>query len=345
MRNIILILSSFLLLISCKSVSKVNDNTTVKIDTLVNDKISIRAITVSKDTVWYAANNSRVGYICLKNKAHFETVINPTLLTEYRSIAATTNSIFVLSVGNPAQLYKFSKDLKQKELVYSEEHEKVFYDSMQFFDDLNGIAIGDPIDNCFSIIVTNDGGKSWHKKRCENLPTVYEGEAAFAASNSNIVIKKQNVWIVSGGKKARIFHSKNKGNTWQVVETPIVQGEIMTGIFTADFYDEKLGIIAGGNYEKPNQNTQNKAITINGGNTWSLISEGSGFGYTSCIQFVPNSNGKKIVSVGANGLFYSNDKGKSWNNLLQDSNLYTIRFIDKNTAVATGKNKIIRIKF
>ena len=332
-------------LTNCKSVVNVSNKTTIKIDTLVNNKISIRAITASKDTVWYAANDSRVGYICLKNTEHFETVINPTLLTEYRSIAATTNSIFVLSVGNPAQLYKFSKDLKQKELVYSEEHEKVFYDSMQFFDDLNGIAIGDPIDNCFSIIVTNDGGKSWHKKLCENLPKVYDGEAAFAASNSNIVIKKENVWIVSGGKKARVFYSKNKGNTWQVIETPIVQGQTMTGIFTADFYDEKIGIIAGGNYENPNQNNQNKAITIDGGDTWNLISDGSGFGYTSCIQFVPNSNGKEIVSVGANGLFYSNNKGKSWNNLLQDSNLYTIRFIDKNTAVAAGKNKIIRIKF
>lgn len=172
-----------------------------------------------------------------------------------------------------------------------------------------------------------------------------EGEAAFAASNTNIVAKGNNTWVVSGGKKARVFFSSDKGKTWNVYDTPIVQGKNMTGIFSVDFYDDNIGIIAGGDYEVPVQNFQNKAITFDGGKTWKLLAENSGFGYASCIQFIPNSNGKGIVSVGLTGLHYSSDGGNTWKQLSSDPTLYTIRFLDQVTAFAAGKNKIIKIEF
>jgi photosystem II stability/assembly factor-like uncharacterized protein len=210
---------------------------------------------------------------------------------------------------------------------------------------LEGIAFGDPIEDCLCILITRDGGVTWNKIPCEKLPKVFEGEAAFAASNTNIIIKGTNTWIVSGGKKSRVFFSSDKGNSWKVYETPIVQGESMTGIYTADFYDSKIGFIAGGNYNKPNQNFQNKAITKDGGKTWKLVGENQGFGYASCVQFVPQSNGKQLVCVGANGLYYSKDSGTTWQQLLKDATLFTIRFVDENTAVAAGKNKIIKLEF
>jgi len=130
-----------------------------------------------------------------------------------------------------------------------------------------------------------------------------------------------------------------------VYDSPIVQGKTMTGIFTADFYDAENGFIAGGNYEVPNQNFANKAITANGGKTWKLIAENQGFGFASCVQYVPKSNGKQLVTVGASGLYYSSDSGNSWKQLATDSSLFTIRFLNSHTAIAAGLNKIIRINF
>jgi photosystem II stability/assembly factor-like uncharacterized protein len=216
---------------------------------------------------------------------------------------------------------------------------------MQFWNDLEGIAIGDPIENCFAILITRDGGNTWNKLPCTTLPEVSEGEGAFAASNTNIVLKGDNAWIVSGGKHSRVFHSPDKGKTWQVYDTPMIQGNQTTGIYTADFYDRQTGFVAGGDYLQPQANIQNKAVTNDGGKTWVLVSENTGFGYASCIQFVPDGNGKELVCVGASGLQYSDNGGLSWHQLSTDKTLYTIRFLDATTAYAAGKNKIIRIRF
>lgn len=266
-----------------------------------------------------------------------------SLHPEFRSIAKTKDAIFILSVANPALLYKISNDRKVVKLVYQEENEKVFYDSMQFLDTNFGVAMGDPVSNCLNIIITNDGGNTWQKIPCDKLPKVEEGEAAFAASNTNVMLRNNKIIIVSGGKKSRCFVSEDKGNTWQVYNTPIVQGKTMTGIFTADFYDENIGFIAGGNYEKQEDNSNNKAITKDGGKTWQLVGQSQGFGYASCIQFVPNSKGKSLICVGGTGVHYSNDSGNTWKKMLEDKDLYTIRFQNDSIAYAGGKNKIVKL--
>jgi photosystem II stability/assembly factor-like uncharacterized protein len=331
----------FLTFFSLKSLAQ-----TISVDTLLNEKISVRAIAIDGNSVWYAADKGRFGKIDTeKHTREKKQVFMDTLKIEFRSIGQTDNDIFIVNIGNPALLYKISKANMQERLVYQEKHEKVFYDSMQFWNDREGIAIGDPTENCFSILITRDGGNSWQKTPCSNLPKLIDGEAAFASSNTNIIIKGDKTWIVSGGKKARVFFSSDKGKTWTVADTPIVQGKSMTGIFTADFYDENIGIIAGGDYDIQNQNFGNKAVTNDGGKTWKPIAENNGFGYASCIQYVPNGNGKELVCVGGTGIHYSSDSGKSWNKLSDDKDYYTIRFIDSTTAIAAGRNKLVRLKF
>lgn len=348
MKKFLLISIVFLFVVSCKSGSSNADGTfkSITVDTILNDKISIRALIVDKDKIWYAADKSRFGYYDFKTLTHLQkTIANTDEKLEFRSIAQNSKSLFIANIGNPSFVYLVNKSDLGYRKVYTENHEKVFYDSMNFWNENEGIAIGDPTENCLSVLITRNGGKTWAKTSCVNLPKVVDGEAAFAASNTNICIKGNNAWIVSGGKKSRIFHSPDKGKTWEVYETPIVQGEAMTGIFTADFYNEKIGVVAGGNYEVPNQNFKNKAITYDGGKTWKLIADNAGFGYASCIQFVPKSNGKQLVAVGLSGLHYSANGGNSWKQLSTDKTLYTIRFQDENTAFAAGKDKLIRIEF
>jgi photosystem II stability/assembly factor-like uncharacterized protein len=98
-----------------------------------------------------------------------------------------------------------------------------------------------------------------------------------------------------------------------VYNTPIVQGKLWRE-FYGRLYDAKRGFVAGGDYEALNQNFGNKARTADGGKTWELIAENQGFGYASCVQYVPHSNGKSLVSVGASD-FITLMTGNTWKQL------------------------------
>jgi len=166
-----------------------------------------------------------------------------------------------------------------------------------------------------------------------------EGEAFFAASNTNIKIKGSTVWIASGGKKARILKSNDYGKTWDIFNTPLVQGKGPQGIYSIDFYDMNHGIVMGGDYSKPLENTANKAITTDGGKTWKLVADSQIPNYKSCVQYVPGTQGQEIFAVGKTGIAFSNDAGNTWKNISKES-YYAIQFVDINTAWLSGNNKI-----
>lgn len=341
-----LLLLSILALFSCKEEKKdfKPSFTSVVVDTLMTDSISIRAITVDGTKVWYAGSRGKYGSVSLNEGKSFNGIIaGDSIMSEFRAIAQTTNDIFILNVGTPAKLHKISKDGKRTKVVYTEEGEKVFYDCMKFRNDKKGIAMGDPTDGCLSVITTNDGGETWTKIPCDKLPKTEEGEAAFAASNTNIIVKGDKTWIVSGGKKSRVFYSPDNCKTWEVYKTPIVQGMETQGIYSADFYNEEIGFAVGGDYTKSEMNSGNKIITVNGGKKWKNIADGKGFGYASCVQFLPNGNGDELVAAGPSGIFYSYDRGENWKQIYTGKDINTVVFADNKTIIAAGQNKIIRL--
>ena len=317
----------------------------VEIEVLLqDDSLSVRAIEVIGQNLAFAGNNGTYGLYNASNKSWKTNVQKfDSIAPEFRAVASTPNDFFMLSVANPALLYKTGNS-GNMELVYKEENEKVFYDAMAFWNEKEGIAMGDPTENCISIIITRDGGNSWNKIDCQDLPEAAEGEAAFAASNSNIAIQGDNAWILTGGIKSRILHTGDKGKSWEVYGTPLLQGESTTGGYSMDFNDAERGVIIGGDYTNPEGNSGNKAITEDGGKTWKLIAEGKNPGYKSSVRFVPDSDGQGIVAIGFTGIEYSADFGNSWKKL-SDEGFYTIRFLSDTTAYAAGKGRIAKLSF
>jgi photosystem II stability/assembly factor-like uncharacterized protein len=306
---------------------------------------SIRALEIiDENTVWFGGNNGLYGYTANGGvKWHIDSISIDGKLLEFRSIAITSKSIFLLNVGSPAYLLKSDDKGASWNMVYQENHPDIFYDCMKFWDDEHGIAMGDPTEGCLSILITKDGGNHWEKIDCSVLPASVEGEAAFAASNTNISLVGNHAWIASGGKKARIFHSPDLGRSWSVYDTPMRQGGRMTGIFTMDFYDENTGIVFGGDWENQNENRGNKATTCDGGKTWDLLTDGSGPGYRSCVQYIPNSAGRGIIAVGIPGISYSSNGGKTWQEIDQ-GDFYTIRMTSSGkVAWLAGKNKLAKM--
>lgn len=345
MKRIFLLTCTLLFLFSCQKEYQPRNIENVSIEEIKIDSVSIRAIKVIDDTsLFYAGSNGVIGYTQSNGEKWADNSfvnITPsdTITPSFRSIAYNGSDIFALSIGNPGLLYKFDNSSKYSKVVYKEEHEKVFYDSMKFFDAQNGIAMGDPTEDCLSIILTSDGGNTWNKIPCDQLPKVVEGEAAFAASNTNIKVLGKTAWIVTGGTKARVFKTTDLGKTWKVFDTPIIQGNGPQGIYSVDFADENNGIIIGGDYSKPEENKANKAITTDGGKTWALVADGQNPNYKSCVQYVPETNGKEVFAVGKTGVSYSNDGGNTWN-VVSKEGYYVIQFVDRNTAWLAGNQKI-----
>lgn len=341
MKRISLLILVVIISFSCKKEYTPRNINSVKITEYKQDSISIRAIQViSENELLYAGSKGALGLTQDGGKSWDIKRLNynDSIIPNFRSIAMNKEGVFALSVANPALLFKVN--LEKDTLVYKEEHEKVFYDCMKFFDDgMHGIAVGDPTEDCPSILLTIDGGITWSKLPCQKLPKFEEGEAFFAASNTNIAIINKTVWIASGGSKARILKSVDYGNTWEVYNTPIVQGDGPQGIYSIDFYDENNGIAIGGNYSKEDDNYANKAITKDGGKTWTVVANNQNPSYKSCVQYVPNTNGKEIFAVGKTGVSFSNDGGISWKEVSKDK-YYAIQFVDENTAWLSGHEKI-----
>ncbi len=317
--------------------------TSVTIESIYEDSVSIRAIEIIDNSLAYAANNGVFGNIDIHSGKIMESVQQfDTNFPEFRAVAHTASDFFMLSVANPALLYKTGSAGKM-ELVYTEENDAVFYDAMTFWNDQEGIAMGDSLDGCLSIIITRDGGNTWSKIPCSDLPAGIEGEGAFAASNTNIAVVGDKTWIAT--TTSRIYFSADKGKTWEIQETPIVKDEPTQGIYSIAFYDENLGVAIGGDFTKPEANVANKALTEDGGKTWKLIADGQNPQYKSCIQFVPNAKGNGMVALGFTGISYSSDKGATWKSLSDEDSYYTFRFLNDSVAYAAGKNRMAKLIF
>jgi photosystem II stability/assembly factor-like uncharacterized protein len=217
---------------------------------------------------------------------------------DFRGVVAfSADEAFLMSAGpgDQSRIYHTSDAGRHWQLQFTNTNPKGFFDSMVFWDRTHGVVLGDPIPDekgilKFELLMTEDG-QNWTRLSSEQLPAAVEGEGAFAASNSCLAILKTeinspapretsekeaasahdtNIWFATGGKAARVFHSPDRGRTWEVFDTPIVHGADSQGIFSVAFRDALHGVIAGGDYKHPDQDGPNLAFTNDGGKTWKV---------------------------------------------------------------------------
>jgi photosystem II stability/assembly factor-like uncharacterized protein len=307
----------------------------------VNTTASFRGLSVVNDQVIWA---SGTGGTFIRTTDGGKTwkvgTVSGAEKLDFRDIEAfDANTAYVLSIGNGenSRIYKTTDGGETWKLQFTNKNEKAFFDAIACWDKNNCIAMSDPVDGRYVLISTKDGGAHWNPINTAKMPAAIEGEAAFAASGTCLIAGgKNDAYIVSGGKAARVFRSTNRGRTWSVAETPIVKGTDGSGIFSIAMRDRLHGVIVGGNYEKDTQKENNLAFTSDGGKTWNA---GTGLtGYRSGVAFI---NDKKIIAVGSSGWDLSYDGGKTWQNTGTRENFNAVQSRGEESIWAVGEKGMI----
>lgn len=311
----------------------------------VNTDASFRGLSVVSEKVIWASGSGGTVIKTVDGGKNWNVIKVPDAdKLDFRDIEAfDENTAYILSIGNgeSSRIYKTTDGGKNWKLQFKNTNEKAFFDALAFWDKNNGMAMSDPVDGKFLLIEIKDG-ETWSEPRGliagnpERLSTASEGEAAFAASGTCLLTEgKNDIFLVSGGSRARVFRSYDRGDNWTVTETSMIKGTSGSGIFSISMRDAKNGVIVGGNYEKPDETNNNLAFTNDYGKTWTL---GKGLnGYRSGVDFIDK---KTIIAVGSSGSDLSTDGGKSWKNLDKE-NYNAVRAKGKKAIWAVGAKGLV----
>jgi photosystem II stability/assembly factor-like uncharacterized protein len=259
---------------------------------------------------------------------------------DFRAVRAfDERTAFLLSIGSgeKSRVYKTADGGASWNLLYTNPDPKGFFDAIAFWDTSHGIILGDPVDGRFVVLTTSDGGVTWTQRK---TPPAQAQEGAFAASNSCLTVRgTREAWFASGGPNgARVFHSTDGGETWNVAKTPMRNDSASAGIFALEFSDSRHGIAVGGDYNKPTETIGNVAVTSDGGKTWSTSEPPHGF--RSDVKYLPDS--KVWIATGTSGSDSSTDDGKTWKQFDTGSYNAMSFFVDAGWAVGP-KGAIARL--
>ena len=216
--------------------------------------------------------------------------------------------IMSIGAGSDSRMYVTSDGGQHWASTFVNDEPAAFYDCMAFFDRKHGLAVSDPVNGRFRIIVTNDGGLTWNIATGE-MPSALPDEAGFAASGECLVTAGgRDAWFGTGSAaEARVFHSSDRGQNWEVSTTPIHSGPT-AGIFALAFRDPRHGLAVGGDFAVPNLAPDALALTSDGGDNWALVSDAPNQ-YRSGASWM---NGRVAIVVGPTGSDVTLDQGQTW---------------------------------
>jgi photosystem II stability/assembly factor-like uncharacterized protein len=261
---------------------------------------------------------------------------------DFRSIQAFDDQkAYVMSSGDggKSRIYKTTDGGATWKLQYTDKRNGFFLDALVCTSQIECFAVGDPIDGKFVILRTRDG-ETWEQLPTDQMPAALPNEGAFAACGTCLAIYGyEDVYFVTGGPAARLFHSSDAGYSWTVNSTPIASGNASSGIFSISVWDKAL-VVVGGDYKNPNDANRAAAYSVDQGKTWKLAEKQPG-GFRSAVARIDE---KSLVAVGPNGEDASDDGGAHWKHT-DSLNLNALAALRYGYAWAVGpKSTIARWK-
>jgi photosystem II stability/assembly factor-like uncharacterized protein len=306
-----------------------------------DNKTSIRGMSVPDDkTIWVSGSNGKVGKSLDGGNTWQWLIVKDYEKRDFRDIEAfDANTAIIMAVAEPALILKTKDGGNNWYKVFEDTTKGMFLDAMDFNEIGYGIVIGDPIKGKLYRADTYNFGESWQKN--EWLPNLIDGEAFFASSGTNLKIvvppEQQDIVVYASGGKVSTLR---QGGGYKVL--PIIQGKESTGANSIDVYKYKA-VIVGGDFNNDKDATSN-CVLVNLNNHFSFSHPKTPpHGYRSCVIYI---NKKKLVTCGTSGVDISNDGGKNWQ-LISNESFHVVQKAKKGNAVylAGAKGRVAKLIF
>lgn len=286
-----------------------------------------------QQAVWASGSNGVILKSLDEGKTWQRLRVEGSETLDFRGIAAfSASKAYVMSSGEgeKSRIYKTTDGGATWSLQYSDDRREFFLDSIACRSEKECFALGDPINGKFLLLKTFDG-EHWDPLPTDNMPPALGGEGAFAASNSCLVLKGNEIYFGTGGPAARVFHSSDEGLSWAVARTSIVQGNASSGIFALAFDGNNRLIAIGGDYKQPEYSERVAAYSVDSGKTWQLAAKQPG-GFRSAVAYLDNG---RWIAAGPGGEDISTDGGVHWKHT-DSLNLNALFILDIHHGWAVG---------
>ncbi len=186
-----------------------------------------------------------------------------------------------------------------------------FPNIVHFFNENDGVTMGDPAGGYFEIYTTSNGGTNWTRVASSNIPLpLNTDEFGYTGKRE---VRGNTIWF--GTSVGRVYRSTDKGLTWTVGDvTPVPDfGGAITSGTSGDvmFRDDNNGLLMDNNYGLWD--------TTDGGTTWNSVAY-SGDYRTSQMAYVPGTPNTYVVTGNditndLRGTSFTEDGGLNWINI------------------------------
>jgi hypothetical protein len=278
--------------------------------------VSLRGLSVVNDQiVWVSGSNGSVGKSTDGGKSWRWFQVRGFEKNDFRDIEAfDEKTAVIMAVGEPAFILKTFNGGESWKMVYSDSAKGMFLDAMEFWDNGNGIVVGDPVDGLLYIARTDDFGNNWERYVSKKMSPPAIGEAMFASSGTNIRrLSNQEAIVVTGGTRSRLLIHER----W--IDLPLIQGSETTGANSVAIWNvpprKSNIVVVGGDFRNDTSRYNNCTWSNDMGKNWNIPAIPP-HGYRSCVEFI---NADKLVACGTSGIDISEDGGKTWKLISRES--------------------------
>jgi len=202
-----------------------------------------------------------------------------------------------------------------------------FANNVWFFDENDGVALGDQADDYFEIWTSDDGGDTWTRVPEESFSGVEVVPGEYGWTGCMEAVGDNTIIFGTHAPEGNAYISHDRGLTWFGSYTGCAGTGLNPGVNELAFKDPMNGLAA-----HDNGATYDLYTTSDGGENWEEITP-TGTPYAAGLSYVPGTDNMYISTGAAEGYYgasYSIDGGHTWEDYpeVSDTQLLSCDFIE-----------------